>query len=219
MEVRMATYGKTRLDGGHVFETPPSGNASPILIVQGSSKEGRLNGSGSESALVAFVGLYDTHGPRLKSIAFNLLGNVADAEDAVQEAFLKAYRARGGFKGEAAPFTWLYRIVVNSCLDAGRRRKRRREEPEEAAPADLRPATGHDHPLRLALESAVGKLAPRQRAVFLLVEVEGLTHREAAEILDIAEGTSKNDLFEAKRALRRLLGSPAALGARPETAS
>jgi RNA polymerase sigma-70 factor (ECF subfamily) len=164
-----------------------------------------LNGGGREGALAAFAALYDTHGSRLKSIAFNLLGNVADAEDAVQEAFLKAYRAWDGFKGDAAPFTWLYRILVNSCLDAGRRRRRQPVESEATAPPDLRPAGGHDHPLRLALEAAVGKLAPRQRTVFLLAEVEGFTHREVAEILEIAEGTSKNDLFEAKRALRRML--------------
>jgi RNA polymerase sigma-70 factor, ECF subfamily len=166
-----------------------------------------LNPSSREHVLATFAGLYDTHGARLKSIAFNLLGNAADAEDAVQEAFLKAYRAWEGFKGEAAPFTWLYRILVNSCRDAGRRRQRRSEEPEPAAPVDWREAPGHDHPLRLALETAVGKLAPRQRIVFLLAEVEGFTHREVGEILDIAEGTSKNDLFEAKRALRRMLGS------------
>jgi RNA polymerase sigma-70 factor, ECF subfamily len=178
-----------------------------------------LNGRGRERALEAFVLLYDTHGPRLKSIAFNLLGNTADAEDAVQEAFLKAYRGWDRFKGDAAPFTWLYRIVVNSCMDAGRRRRRRPLEPDEAAPADERPATGHDHPLRLALEAAVERLAPRQRTVFLLTEVEGFTHREVAEILEIAEGTSKNDLFEAKRALRRMLGRQAELCAQPEPAS
>jgi RNA polymerase sigma-70 factor, ECF subfamily len=178
-----------------------------------------LNGRGREEPLEAFAQLYDAHGQRLKSIAFNLLGNAADAEDAVQEAFLKAYRGWQAFKGDAAPFTWLYRIVVNACMDTGRRRKRQPLEPEDAAPPDLRPATGHDHPLRLALEAALRKLAPRQRTVFLLAEVEGFTHREVAAILEIAEGTSKNDLFEAKRALRRMLGSRAELAASPEPAS
>jgi RNA polymerase sigma-70 factor (ECF subfamily) len=172
-----------------------------------------LNAIGQDDPLAAFEGLYKSHGARLKSIACNLLGNVADAEDAVQEAFLKAYRAWGGFKGDAAPSTWLYRILVNSCMDSGRRRKRRREEPELEAPLDLRPAPDQDHPLRVALEAALAKLASRQRAVFLLAEVEGFTHREIAGILEIAEGTSKHDLFEAKRALRRLLG-----GARPASA-
>jgi RNA polymerase sigma-70 factor (ECF subfamily) len=159
----------------------------------------------TEGALATFEGLYRSHGARLKSIACNLLGNVADAEDAVQEAFLKAYRARDGFKGDAAPFTWLYRILVNSCMDTGRRRQRRKEEPEPERPFDLQAAPDRDHPLRLALETALQKLASRQRAVFLLAEVEGFTHREIGGILEIAEGTSKHDLFEAKRELRRLL--------------
>ncbi|HVQ31773.1 MAG TPA: RNA polymerase sigma factor [Vicinamibacteria bacterium] len=161
-----------------------------------------------DDALAAFERLYAAHGARLKSVACNLLGNVADAEDAVQEAFLKAHRAWGGFKGESAPFTWLYRILVNSCMDTGRRRKRRREEPEPEGPADTRPAPVVDHPLRLALETALRQLSPRLRAVFLLAEAEGFTHREIAEILDIAEGTSKHDLFQAKRELRLLLAGP-----------
>jgi RNA polymerase sigma-70 factor (ECF subfamily) len=173
-----------------------------------------LTGTLIDDGLAAFGALYEAHGSRLKSIAFNLLGNVADAEDAVQEAFLKAYRARDGFKGEAAPFTWLYRILVNSCMDAGRRRTRRREEQEAEAPAfDLRPASVSDHPLRLALEAAVARLAPRPRAVFLLAEVEGFTHREIGDILDIAEGTSKHDLFHAKRELREWLGKSGVLAA------
>jgi RNA polymerase sigma-70 factor, ECF subfamily len=177
-----------------------------------------LTGAGEDDAFAAFERLYDTHGARLKSIAGNLLGNVADAEDAVQEAFLKAYRARGAYKGDAAPFTWLYRILVNSCLDLGRRRKRRREDPEPEAPLDMRPAAGQDHPLRLALEASIAKLAPRLRAVFLLAEVEGFTHREIGQILEIAEGTSKHDLFQAKRELQRLLrASPGALGGREAT--
>ena len=70
--------------------------------------------------------------------------------------------------------------------------------------------------MRLALEAALGRLAPRLRAVFLLAEAEGFTHREIACILDIAEGTSKSDLFQAKRELRRLLGGPKPLATREE---
>jgi RNA polymerase sigma-70 factor, ECF subfamily len=175
-----------------------------------------LTGKPTDDALAAFEGLYATHGARLKSIACNLLGNVADAEDAVQEAFLKAPRAWGGFKGDSAPFTWLYRILVNSCMDTGRRRQRRKEDPEPEGPVDLRLAPRVDHPLRLALETALGRLAPRLRAVFLLAEAEGFTHREIAQILDIAEGTSKHDLFQAKRELRVLLGGPKVLAAQRE---
>lgn len=193
-----------------VVQAPRSGSAD---------RDDRLTGQPNDDALAAFEGLYATHGARLKSIACNLLGNVADAEDAVQEAFLKAHRAWGGFKGDSAPFTWLYRILVNSCMDTGRRRKRRLEDPEpEGQAVDLRPAPCIDHPLRLALEAALRRLPPRLRAVFLLAEAEGFTHREIAQILDIAEGTSKHDLFQAKRELRALLGGPSALRARRELA-
>lgn len=171
-----------------------------------------MNGAGRDDPLAGFDGLYQTHGARLKSIACNLLGNVPDAEDAVQDAFLKAYRAWGGFKGDAAPFTWLYRILVNACLDVQRRRKRRPDDPRTTL-EDVRPACRQDHPMRVALESALDRLLPRQRAVFVLAEVEGFTHREVADMLAIAEGTSKHDLFLAKRELRRLLADHPALAA------
>jgi len=158
-----------------------------------------------EDRLSAFEELYAAHGERLKSIAFNLLRSRVDAEDAVQEAFLKAFRSWEGFKGEAGAFTWLYRILVNACLDEGRRRSRRREEPEPEDPMPREAPRENDHPLRLALDKALGQIHHRPRAVFVLAEVEGFTHREIAEMLGIPEGTSKHDLFEAKNALRRLL--------------
>jgi len=156
-----------------------------------------------QKSLSAFEELYRTHGGRMKSIAYNILGNVPDAEDAVQEAFLKVHRSFQDFRGDASLSTWLYRILVNACHDIGRQRKRRREDPGvdvEAADEPVSPAT--DHPLRVTLEKAVSRLAPRHRDVFLLFEVEGFKHREIAEILDIAEGTSKATLFEAKRELQ-----------------
>ncbi|PYV17901.1 MAG: hypothetical protein DMG07_04885 [Acidobacteria bacterium] len=158
--------------------------------------------------LPAFERLYRDHGPRMMSIALNLLGNVADAEDVVQDAFLKIFRGGGGFRGRSALSTWIYRILVNSCYDLMRRKKRRREEPELEPEGGERPqasAGAPDHPLRLALEKSLARLDPRRRSIFLLFEVEGFKHREIAEILNIPEGTSKNLLFEAKRELHRLL--------------
>jgi len=157
----------------------------------------------------AFEELYRSHGGRMKSVAMNLLGNTSDAEDAVQEAFLKLYRSWGAFKGESLRSTWLYRILVNTCYDIGRRRKR---TPEPATPDDEQAALEQsapqsDHTLRLTIERALVRLPEVQRSVFLLFEVEGFKHREIAEILDIPEGTSKHALFTAKRELQeRLLG-------------
>jgi RNA polymerase sigma-70 factor (ECF subfamily) len=159
--------------------------------------------------LSAFEELYRSHGARMKSVAFNILGNATDAEDAVQEAFLRVYRSMGAFKGTARLSTWMFRILVNACHDIGRQRRRRRDEtelgPEDQLPASRAPAS--DAPLRVALEKAVARLRPRQRDVFLLFEVEGFLHREIADILDIAEGTSKALLFEARRELQSALGA------------
>ena len=158
---------------------------------------------------VFFEELYRSHGARMKSVAYNILGNASDAEDAVQEAFLRAHRGLRSFKGTARASTWVYRILVNACHDIGRQRRRRRDEtelvPEDRLPTSILPPAG-DAPLRLTLEKAVAALRPRPRDVFLLFEVEGFLHREIAEILDIAEGTSKALLFEAKRELRSALG-------------
>jgi len=159
--------------------------------------------------LAAYERLYNAHGARMKSIALNLLGNTSDAEDAVQETFLKIYRSVDRFKGESAFTTWIYRILVNASYDLMRKRQRRNPEVQEAelepGTLELSAASPADHPLRLTLENSLKKLSDRTRTVFLLFEVEGFKHREIAEILNIPEGTSKNLLFEAKKELQRLL--------------
>ena len=148
----------------------------------------------------------------MKSIAANLLGSVTDAEDAVQETFLKVYRGASGFRGGASPATWIYRILVNTCYDQMRRRTRRAEAPLPAKLALASPGEA-DHPLRLALEAEVRRLPARERAVFLLCEVEGFTHREAAEILEVPEATSRTFLFRAKRRLQETLRATGAFAA------
>jgi RNA polymerase sigma-70 factor (ECF subfamily) len=145
----------------------------------------------------------------MKSIARNLLGNTGDAEDAVQEAFLKIYRGAKTFRGGAAFSTWAYRVLVNACYDALRRRRSRPVSSLDAGVEAGRPeaavSPGADHPLRLALEKAVARLKPRHREVFLLFSVEGFTHSEIGKILGIPEGTSKTYLFEAKKKLQHWL--------------
>jgi RNA polymerase sigma-70 factor (ECF subfamily) len=163
-----------------------------------------------EGRASAFEELYREHGGRMKSVARNLLRNETDAEDAVQEAFLKLYRGLPGFKGEAALGSWLYRILVNTCFDMGRRRTRRAEDqpPDAEAEALEPPAHGADPSLRLTLERTLEELPRLPRSVFVLHEVEGFKHREIAEILGIAEGTSKHALFAAKKELQtRILAS------------
>jgi RNA polymerase sigma-70 factor, ECF subfamily len=151
----------------------------------------------------AFEQLYKAHGPRLKSMAYHLTGNRQDAEDSVQETFVKAYRAIQGFQGNSGVGTWLCRILINACYDVNRRR-RREVDPEEHL-LDDRPAPARQLALKVALESALGRIQPKHRMVFLLFEVEGMRHSEIASILEVPEGTSKAWLFEAKKELKRLL--------------
>ncbi len=195
-----------------------------VLRVQPSTKESILPGSHNpalrtdaewdlvegckDGSLSAYERLYLSHGPRMKSIALNLLGNTSDAEDAVQETFLKIYRSVADFRGQSAFTTWIYRILVNTCHDLRRSRHFKQEMSSldpGAQETDVVLVRIDDHPLRLALEKCLNDLSPRNRTVFLLFEVEGFKHSEIAEIMGIPEGTSKNSLFDAKRDLRRML--------------
>jgi len=173
----------------------------------GASAELQLVDGCRSGHLEAFEELYRLHGPRMKSIAMNMLGNISDAEDVVQEVFLKVYRGIGSFRGQSAFSTWVYRILVNACRDSQRRGFRRHEtSKEELAPeAQDAPAPSADHVLRMTLEAHMARLPDKQREVFVLFDVEGFRHSEIAEMLSITEASSKNILFEARQSLRRLL--------------
>jgi len=190
----------------------PGGAARPAKVgISLETKELALTGTENRSVdPAALVALYETHGERMKSIAMNLLGRRADAEDAVQEAFLRMFRGASRFRGGASLSTWAYRILVNACYDILRRSKRRPETSvpdEEALPAG-RP---EDHPLRLAIEKALSHLEERERTAFVLCEIEGLSHREAGEVLDVNENTSRTLLFRAKRRLQKTLREAGAI--------
>ena len=170
--------------------------------------------------LRAYERLYSLHGARMKNLARNILGSVTDAEDAVQETFLKVQRSIASFRGQSSFVTWTFRILVNTCYDARRSRLRKKEvateddrQREDAAPRP-EPRAPVTHPtLRLALERALTKLTRHQRDVFLLYEVEGFHHAEISSMLEISEAASKNALFQAKKNLRQMLEPPRASGA------
>ncbi|HSY48993.1 MAG TPA: RNA polymerase sigma factor [Thermoanaerobaculia bacterium] len=150
-----------------------------------------------------FASIYDRHGERMKSIAYHQLGNVADAEDAVQETFIKLHRAAAGYNGEAAFTTWLYRILINTCYDMLRRRSRRiRETPIDDLLHAGHAANAVDDVKRMALRKLLSDLPEQRRTVFALFEIEGLSHAEIAAILDISEGNSKWILFSTKKQLQ-----------------
>ncbi|MCL4812870.1 MAG: sigma-70 family RNA polymerase sigma factor [Vicinamibacteraceae bacterium] len=167
----------------------------------------------------AFEALHREQAPRLFALACRMLGDEADAEDALQEVFLLAHRKLAGFKGESSIGTWLYRLMVNWCLDRLRSRGHRNDlrtdglEAEELADLAAPPA-GRFTVDRLDLERAIRQLADGCRTVFVLHDVEGFGHAEIAATLGISEGTSKSQLHKARYRLRRLLvGAPAGVGA------
>jgi RNA polymerase sigma-70 factor (ECF subfamily) len=171
----------------------------------------RLAAACQAGDLGAYERLYRMHGARMKNLARNLLGNSADAEDAVQETFLKVQRGIASFRSQSSFATWTYRILINTCYDAQRSRLRKKEVANDESGETARPeprAPGAHPSLRMALERALAKLTRHQRDVFLLYEVEGFRHAEIASMLEITQTASKNTLFQAKKNLRQMLDPP-----------
>jgi RNA polymerase sigma-70 factor (ECF subfamily) len=166
--------------------------------------------------LRAYERLYALQGARMKNLARNLLGNPVDAEDAVQDTFLKVQRSINSFRGQSSFVTWTFRILVNTCHDARRKRVRKKEVANDDTAESRRPEPRavSSHPtLRMALERALNELTRHQRDVFLLYEVDGFHHAEIAAMLEISETASKNTLFQAKKNLRGMLEAPRGGGA------
>lgn len=191
---------------------PVAGPAADTEAIARQQQDDAALAEGCRSGSIgAYEQLYLTQGGRMKSIAWHLLGNEHDAEDVVQEVFLKVFRGVRYFRGQSSFSTWVYRILLNSCYDVRRKRLRRQEvaehEHESEQPAAEPPAPENDHPLRMALESSVAQLSRQQREIFLLFEVEGFKHSEIAAMLGITETSSKNALYQAKRNLRRMLSA------------
>ena len=150
-----------------------------------------------------FAELYRTHSDRMKSVAYNHLGSVTDAEDVIQETFLKVHRAAKTYNGEASFSTWIYRILVNNCYDHLRKRRRRiQEAPIDDALGSERAGGDVDDLKRIALRRMLDGLPEQRRSVFVLFEIEGLSHAEIAQILGISEGNSKWILFATKKHLQ-----------------
>jgi len=187
-----------------------AGGPSPA-VVNALSEDAALAAACRSGDLRAYERLYAMHGARMKNLARNVLGNPIDAEDAVQETFLKVQRSIASFRGQSSFLTWTYRILINTCYDARRSRLRKKEvanDDSEETPRHEPRAPGAHPALRMALERALAKLTQHQRDVFLLYEVEGFRHAEIARMLEMTEAASKNTLFQAKKNLRQMLEPP-----------
>ena len=156
---------------------------------------------GDEAAMHA---LYRRYAPRVYAVVRRLAGDDALADDWAQEAWIRAFRALPRFRGESAFSTWLHRVAVNSALQ-GRRKSNRHDSREADLPDVLPGGTADPTVLRIGLERALERLPDGMRKVLVLHDVEGFTHEEIGQMLGVAPGTSKSQLFKARAKMRELL--------------
>ncbi len=153
----------------------------------------------------AFEKLYRANVDRVYGLCLRMTGNVSEAEDCAQEAFIQAWHKIDKFRGESAFSTWMHRVAVNVVL--GRMRKSKREQDRIRAVSDVAPpreTIADDGELR-DLEQAINELPSGARHVFVLHAVYGYSHGETGDMLGIAEGTSKAQLSRARRLLAQQL--------------
>ncbi|MEU4196638.1 RNA polymerase sigma factor SigM [Kribbella sp. NPDC026611] len=160
----------------------------------------------------SFGFLVRRHRDRMWAVAIRTLGEPEEAADALQEAFISAFRRADSFRGDAKVTTWLHRIVVNACLDRIRRRQVRAADPlpededraaELAGPTEDDPAEVRER--RLDVLNALKQINEDQRAALVLVDMEGYSIEEAAGILDCAPGTVKSRCARGRAKLLPLL--------------
>jgi RNA polymerase sigma-70 factor (ECF subfamily) len=167
---------------------------------------------GDEGAFAEFVGRYQK---RFYRLAYGYLHDQEESLDAVQEAFVKIWRARASWEPRANPFTWAYRIVANHCIDLLRKRRGDTysiDDGEEGETRDLRDA-GAEDPLGAQVEreeaervrDAIRRLPARQREIVILRHYEGLSLQEIAEAQACALGTVKSSLHRALANLKEIL--------------
>lgn len=166
-----------------------------------------------------FSRMVDLYSPRIYQLGLKMLSDPQDAEDVLQETFIKAMRSLPVFEGRSSLSTWLYRIAVNEALMMVRRRKGETisiDEEREDSEGEMEPVQIVDWcclpeqemesaETRRFLDQAVGKLSPALRTVFILRDVQGLPVRETAEALQISEAAVKTRLLRARLQLREEL--------------
>ena len=151
--------------------------------------------------------LYDAHVDRVYRLAFRLTGDDDYARDVTQETFVRAFDRIATFRHDAALSTWLHRITVSVGLNHVRKikRERTRETPLDAVAEPAVPGRASEPDLKERMAAAIKALPTGYRTVFVLHNVEDFTHEEIATSLGIDVGTSKAQLFRARRKLRAAL--------------
>ena len=163
---------------------------------------------GDQEAFAAVIRHYDRG---LRALAYRLLRDRDRMDDALQEAYLKAFRALPRFRAEAKLGTWLYRITYNVCVDELERSSRTTHVPlaDVPEPADIGPPADEALSNRESLAAALDALTPEDRAAVLLVDAEGFDYRTAGEVLGVPAGTVASRLNRARAVLRHSLLEPA----------
>lgn len=165
--------------------------------------------------IAAFERLVTTYDQQVLHLIFRMQRNLADAQDIYQDTFLKAFEKIGTFRFESEFRTWLFRIAINQCVNA-RRKKRLRDwltfsdDPENPGSVAVPGPESPEHQfsqseIKHQIDSALNHLSAQQRAIFILKHEEGYKIKEISELLNCAEGTVKNQLFRATRKLQLVL--------------
>jgi RNA polymerase sigma-70 factor, ECF subfamily len=176
------------------------------------SGEAHLLALAKTGDLDAFERLVALHERRVFALALRLTGNVEDAKDATQEAFIRLHRKIGQIDSGRSVGPWLYSVTVNACRDIGRDRQRSRLVPMEnwASLAPVDPDAGPegqyaDRQREEHLRTVLGRLPEKERAALLLREMEGFSTGEVARILGSSEATVRSQVCNARLKLRKLL--------------
>lgn len=216
----------------NLAETPPSKGGDGPSSAEERALDAALLARAANGDGAAFQQLYARHHRRVHAVAYGLVRNAEDARDVVQEAFLRVFRHRADFAGQASFSTWLYRIVFNLSIDAIRRKGGRQAVEMDEEAGFITEAAGDGNVLRFesdpfdvahrkrlvaAMQQSLDKLPPYHRAVILLREVEGLSYEEMAEAMNVSKGTIMSRLFHARKKMQAMLRESLGADAVPAT--
>lgn len=176
-----------------------------ILETPGKTEEAGWIARAQQADAQAFEALYRMHADRVYGLCLRMTGNVAEAEDCTQEAFIQAWNKLDKFRGDSAFSTWLHRIAVNTVLGGMRKSKREHDRIQSAKALDTSPLSVTDSGELRDLSEAVDRLPEGARHVFVLYAVYGYSHDETGNMLGIKAGTSKAQLHRARRLLAQQL--------------
>ena len=201
------------------MDTNPSFLPAPRKCIADSEPQLVSRAKNGEEA--AFAALFNAHKKRVYTLCLQMVGEVAEAEDLTQDAFIQAFRKLASFRGDSAFSTWLYRIAVNTVLMKLRQRKPQQvsyDEPICVNSSLLQREYGCGDPQllgvvdRIVLARAIQELPEGYRTIFILHDVEGYDHSEIAELMNCSTGNSKSQLHKARLKIREfLLAQPAAV--------